>query len=48
LLATPCVSVPGATGVNGFPMGLQVIAAPGEDSLCLAAGEMLATLLAGS
>ena len=45
LLATPCVSVPGATGVNGFPMGVQVIAAPGEDSLCLAAGEMLEPLL---
>jgi Asp-tRNA(Asn)/Glu-tRNA(Gln) amidotransferase A subunit family amidase len=45
LLATPCVNVPGAKGVNGWPMGLQVIAAPGEDSLCLAAGEMLARLL---
>jgi Asp-tRNA(Asn)/Glu-tRNA(Gln) amidotransferase A subunit family amidase len=41
LLGTPCVSVPGATGVNGFPMGLQLIAAPGEDSLCLAAGVVL-------
>jgi len=45
LLATPCVSVPGAVGVNGFPMGVQVIAAPGEDSLCLAAAEMLEPLL---
>ena len=45
LLATPCASVPGATGVNGLPMGVQVIAAPGEDSLCLAAGEMLERLL---
>ena len=45
LLATPCVNVPGAVGVNGFPMGLQVIAAPGEDSACLAAGEMLEGLL---
>jgi Asp-tRNA(Asn)/Glu-tRNA(Gln) amidotransferase A subunit family amidase len=45
LLGTPCVSVPGATGVNGFPMGLQLIAAPNEDSLCLAAGVMLEQLL---
>lgn len=45
LLGTPCVSVPGATGVNGFPMGLQLIAAPNEDSLCLAAGAVLEALL---
>ena len=45
LLATPCVNVPGFTGVNGFPMGVQFIAAPGEDSLCLAAGEMLEAAL---
>jgi Asp-tRNA(Asn)/Glu-tRNA(Gln) amidotransferase A subunit family amidase len=41
LLGTPCIGVPGATGVNGLPMGLQVIAAPGEDSLCLAAGAIV-------
>jgi len=41
LLATPCTSVPGATGVSSLPMGVQVIAAPGEDSVCLAAAEML-------
>jgi hypothetical protein len=29
-------------------MGLQVIAPPGEDSLCLAAGEMLAGVLAAT
>src|SRR5688500_13960117 len=45
LLATPCVSVPGAVGVNGLPMGLQVIAAPSEDSVCLAAGVMLEQIL---
>ena len=45
LLGAPCVNVPGAKGVNGFPMGLQLIAAPGEDSLCLAAGSMLESLL---
>ncbi|HUR90566.1 MAG TPA: amidase [Ramlibacter sp.] len=45
LLASPCVNVPGATGVNGLPMGVQVIAAAGEDSLCLAAGELVEDLL---
>jgi Asp-tRNA(Asn)/Glu-tRNA(Gln) amidotransferase A subunit family amidase len=45
LAATPCVNVPGFTGVNGFPMGVQFIAAPGEDSTCLAAGEMLESSL---
>jgi Asp-tRNA(Asn)/Glu-tRNA(Gln) amidotransferase A subunit family amidase len=45
LLGAPCLSVPGATGVRGLPMGLQVIAAPGEDSACLAAGAMLEKLL---
>ncbi|GAB2583716.1 amidase [Ramlibacter solisilvae] len=45
LLGTPCLNVPGATGVNGLPMGLQVIAPPGEDSRCLAAGLMLESLL---
>lgn len=45
LLGTPCISVPGATGVNGLPMGLQVTAAPGEDGLCLAAGAVLGNAL---
>lgn len=48
LLGTPCVGVPGAVGVKGRPMGLQLVARPGEDALCLAAGAMLeAALLAG-
>lgn len=41
LLGAPCLSVPGAVGVNGRPMGLQVIAPPGRDDVCLAAGAML-------
>jgi Asp-tRNA(Asn)/Glu-tRNA(Gln) amidotransferase A subunit family amidase len=45
LLGTPCLNVPGASGVNGLPMGLQLIAPPGEDSRCLAAGVMLESLL---
>ncbi|HEY8049777.1 MAG TPA: amidase [Ramlibacter sp.] len=46
LLGTPCVNVPGATGVRGLPMGVQLVAAPGEDSVCLAAGELLEAALA--
>ncbi|HWP10640.1 MAG TPA: amidase [Ramlibacter sp.] len=45
LLGAPCVSVPGAVGVNGRPMGLQVIAAPFRDDACLAAGAMLESVL---
>ena len=45
LLGTPCVNVPGATGVDGLPMGLQVIAPPGADGRCLAAGVLLERLL---
>jgi Asp-tRNA(Asn)/Glu-tRNA(Gln) amidotransferase A subunit family amidase len=45
LLGTPCLNVPGATGVNGRPMGVQVIAPPGNDSECLAAGALLEGLL---
>jgi Asp-tRNA(Asn)/Glu-tRNA(Gln) amidotransferase A subunit family amidase len=45
LLGAPCVSVPGAVGVNGRPMGLQVIAPPDADDVCLAAGAMLESAL---
>lgn len=45
LLGTPCLNVPGAMGVNGRPMGLQLIAPPGHDSECLAAGMLLERLL---
>ncbi|MBK0392837.1 amidase [Ramlibacter algicola] len=41
LLHVPCVSVPGAKGVNGFPMGVQVVAPVGEDALCLRAAALL-------
>jgi Asp-tRNA(Asn)/Glu-tRNA(Gln) amidotransferase A subunit family amidase len=41
LLGAPCLGVPGAVGVNGRPMGLQMIAPPGSDDVCLAAGALL-------
>lgn len=45
LLGAPALNVPGATGVNGRPMGLQVLAPPGSDSRCLAAGAFLEAAL---
>ena len=41
LLGTPALNVPGAKGVNGRPMGLQVMSPPHADGLCLAAGTVL-------
>ena len=45
LLGAPALNVPGANGVNGRPMGLQLVAPPGEDSNCLGAGILLEELL---
>lgn len=45
LLGAPCLGVPGAVGVNGRPMGLQMIAPPGSDDVCLAAGALLERVL---
>jgi Asp-tRNA(Asn)/Glu-tRNA(Gln) amidotransferase A subunit family amidase len=41
LLGTPCVSIPGLTGLNGNPIGVQVIAAPWADQQCLDAAEFV-------
>jgi Asp-tRNA(Asn)/Glu-tRNA(Gln) amidotransferase A subunit family amidase len=41
LLGLPCVNVAGAVGVNGFPMGLQLIGAPRADRQCLQAADWL-------
>lgn len=35
LLGVPSINVPGALGVNGLPMGLQVITGPRTDAACL-------------
>ncbi|MBA3773351.1 MAG: amidase [Ramlibacter sp.] len=47
LLGTPCLGVPGAVGINNRPMGLQLVAPPGGDSDCLAAGLLLERALGG-
>lgn len=41
LLGVPCVNVAGAKGVNGFPMGLQIIGTPHADHACLRAADFL-------
>jgi Asp-tRNA(Asn)/Glu-tRNA(Gln) amidotransferase A subunit family amidase len=48
LLHVPCLSVPGATGVNGLPMGVQVIAPAHGEALCLRAGAVLEAALAAA
>jgi len=45
LLGSPCVSVPGAVGVSGAPMGVQVIGRPGEDRAVLQAALALEAAL---
>jgi Asp-tRNA(Asn)/Glu-tRNA(Gln) amidotransferase A subunit family amidase len=45
LLSAPCIGVPGALGVNRRPMGLQLIAPPSADDVCLAAGALLESAL---
>ena len=46
LLHVPCLSVPGARGVNGFPMGLQLVAPLREEARLLRAGRVLEQALA--
>jgi Asp-tRNA(Asn)/Glu-tRNA(Gln) amidotransferase A subunit family amidase len=36
LLRTPCVTIPFATGPEGLPVGIQMVARPGEDEKLLA------------
>ena len=45
LLGLPCVNVAGAVGVNGHPMGLQIIGGPRADAACLKAADFLENAL---
>jgi len=45
LVGNPCVSVPGARGVSGAPMGVQIIGPPGADCLVLQAAQSLESAL---
>ncbi|WP_338050886.1 MULTISPECIES: amidase [Ramlibacter] len=47
LLHVPCATVPGATGVHGLPMGVQVIAPLRQDALCLQGAAVLERALSG-
>ena len=46
LLSLPCVNVPGAVGVTGNPMGLQIIGGPHADFECLKVADFLENALA--
>ncbi|RYY70421.1 MAG: amidase, partial [Comamonadaceae bacterium] len=46
LLHVPCLNVPGAVGVTGLPMGVQVIAPLRGEAACLQAGALLEAALA--
>ncbi len=46
LLGVPCISVPGALGVDGAPMGLQLIAPHGADARLLQGAALLERSLA--
>ncbi len=45
LLGVPCINVPGAVGVNGLPMGLQVITGVRTDAMCLQVAAFLEAAL---
>lgn len=46
LLGTPCVAVPGLTGADGFPIGVQVVAPFGRDALALSTAAFVERALA--
>lgn len=43
-LGVPAVAVPGLSGPEGLPLGLQVVAPPGHDAVAVAAGAALRSL----
>ena len=45
LLGYPCVNVPAGFGPNGLPLGVQVVARPGDDGRALAAAAWVERLL---
>lgn len=47
LLHVPCVTVPGLTGVNGLPMGVQIVAPIGEDALALRGAAVVERVIGG-
>jgi amidase len=46
LLRCPCITIPCARGVNDLPLGLQIIARPGDDLRLLAAASWIEAALA--
>jgi Asp-tRNA(Asn)/Glu-tRNA(Gln) amidotransferase A subunit family amidase len=48
LLGYPALSVPGLVGATGLPIGVQLVARPGQDASLIGAGYEVASLIAGS
>lgn len=46
LMGLPCVNVPGMSGTNGLPLGLQIVAPFGKDQRALQAAHWLENLIA--
>ncbi len=45
LLHVPCVTIPFSLGPNGMPVGVQLVAQPGEHERLLSAAKWIATRL---
>jgi len=48
LLHVPCVAVPGFTGPNGLPVGLQLVGRRFEDAQVLAATQTVGNIFAAA
>ena len=48
LLGVPCITLPGATGAAGLPIGVQLVGATGEDTALLARAHWAAGILASA
>ena len=47
-LGVPCLNLPGFTGLNGLPVGVQVIGAQGDDLRLLRAAKWIAARVGDS
>ena len=48
LVGFPAISIPCGRSADGLPMGVQLVAAPGEDALLVAAGRVVEAVVAGA
>jgi amidase len=45
LMRGPCLTVPAFAGLNGMPLGLQIVGPPGEDARTIAIAERIAAVM---